>query len=61
MWQSWQPALTPFGSSACTLCLYSCATHCIEWHAPPQNSLVPVFATITCVAITPPAPIRGRR
>jgi hypothetical protein len=44
-----------------TLCLYSCATHCIEWHAPPQNSLVPVFATITCVAITPPAPIRGRR
>src|SRR5215472_1672239 len=40
------------------LCLYSSATHCIEWHAPPQNSLVPVASTITCVPITPAAPIK---
>jgi hypothetical protein len=29
----------------------------MEWQAPPQNSFVPVRATMTCVAITPPAPI----
>src|SRR5204862_6520425 len=39
-----------------TLGLYSCATHVIEWHALPQNSLVPVAATMPWVAITPPAP-----
>src|SRR4051812_49343406 len=39
------------------LCLYSSATQVIEWQAPPQNSLLPVAFTITCVAMTPPAPI----
>jgi hypothetical protein len=38
------------------LALYSLATHCIEWQAPPQKSLVPVAATMTCVPITAPAP-----
>src|SRR5215831_14054493 len=36
---------------------YSCATHCIEWQAPLQNSFEPVTATITCVPITAAAPI----
>src|SRR5437868_1567885 len=31
------------------LFLYSAATHCIEWHEVPQNSLVPVAWTITWV------------
>src|SRR5213075_2593989 len=56
MWQSWQPACTPVRLAKCTLCLYSCATHVIEWHALPQNSLEPVAATMTWVAITPPPP-----
>src|SRR5436190_2446411 len=49
MWQSWQPAFTPVRFTAWTLFLYSAATHCIEWHAVLQNSLVPVAWTITCV------------
>src|SRR6478609_3891283 len=57
MWQSWHPALTPVRLTAWLLAFHSAATHCMEWQAPPQNSFVPVLATITCVAMTPPAPI----
>ncbi len=49
MWQSWQPARTPLRFAPCTLARCSCATHCIEWQAVPQNLSVPVTSTITWV------------
>src|SRR5688572_1124520 len=49
MWQSWQPAFTPVRLVWWPLAWCSFATHCIEWHAVPQNLSVPVTYTITWV------------
>src|SRR5690349_16673497 len=57
MWQSWQPAVTPVRLTACTLCFHSAATHCIEWHAVLQNSLLPVAFTMTWVPMIAAAPM----
>ena len=45
-------AVRPVDAFACA----PCATHCIEWQAPPQNSSVPVTTTITWVPIIATAP-----
>ena len=56
MWQSWHVARTPVLFTPCRLSRCSFATHCIEWHAAPQNSSVPVPWTITWVPMTAMAP-----
>src|SRR5689334_14120572 len=57
MWQSWQPAPVPVWLTACTLARYSFATHCIEWQAVLQNSLVPVASIIAAEPTVPTKPI----
>ena len=52
MWQSWQVARMPVRVAPWMLSRCSWATHCIEWHAVPQNLSVPVTWTITWVPMT---------
>ena len=56
MWQSWHVARTPVRFAPWMLSRCSFATHCIEWHAAPQNSSVPVTWTITWVPMIAMAP-----
>ncbi len=56
MWQSWHVATMPVRLAPWMLSRCSFATHCIEWHAAPQNSSVPVTWTITCVPMIAMAP-----